>query len=115
MNLINLYLEVEEIQDFTRKFVKIALAHYYDSRRKSKHLNQNKMYQMPEETSVPKAPTLKRKQKGVVQNPQKKFQAQKRGQIIEILKEIINLGDRDLNEYLLKLILKTNMELMLKV
>ena len=70
---------------------------------------------MPEETSVPKSPTLKRKQKVVVQNPQKKFQAQKRGQIIEILKEIINLGDRDLNEYLLKLILKTNMELMLKV
>ena len=73
MNLINLYLEVEEIQDFTRKFVKIALAQYYDSRRKSKHLN-NKTYSLPDDpTGVPKSPKIsgnrkKKKDAGVV-NP----------------------------------------------
>ena len=36
MNLIKLYIDVEDIQDFTQKFAKIALAQYYASARKKK-------------------------------------------------------------------------------
>jgi hypothetical protein len=45
-----------------------------------------------------KSPKNKKK---LIVNPEKKFQAQKRAQIIEILKEIINLQDRELNDYLI--------------
>ncbi|EGR31584.1 hypothetical protein IMG5_106360 [Ichthyophthirius multifiliis] len=105
LSLIKKYIENETLNEFLIKFVKVALAMFYASEKKKK----------PKEKNLPlynnKSPAQNVNNLLPVEIDNEIFQAQKRAQIIQIIKSIVQLNNMEINEKIMPLVAHTNIQI----